>query len=162
MPPRILYDIDQLDFAKPQYTLEDIRNTIPQRYEFEQLTAIVKLFPEDHLVVGYKDVCEDEFWVRGHVPGRPVLPGVLMIEAAAQLCTFHQMNFFGSSRFFAFGGADKVKFRGSVLPGARLILLSKGIRLHPHRSVFYNQGVVEGKLVFECEILGIQADPLDE
>ena len=162
MPPRILYDLDQLDFAKPQYTLEDIRNAIPQRYEFEQLTAIVKLCSEDHLVVGYKDVREDEFWVRGHIPGRPMLPGVLMIEAAAQLCSFYQATSVESSRFFAFGGADNVKFRGSVLPGARLILLSKGLRLHPRRSVFYNQGVVDGKLVFEGEILGIQADPPNE
>ena len=52
----------------------------------EQLDGHRPPRPEQHLVVGYKDVRADEFWVRGHMPGNPLLPGVLMCEAAAQLC----------------------------------------------------------------------------
>ena len=129
MPPKLLYDLDLLDFANPQYDIEEIRKTIPQRHEFEQLTAVVKFFPDEHLLAGFKDLRDDEFWVRGHLPGRPLLPGVLMIESAAQLCSFYQANFFESPHFFAFGGANNVKFRGSVSPGSRLILLCKGILL---------------------------------
>ena len=55
----------------------------------EQLTAIVHVDPEKHLVAGYKDVGNDEFWVRGHMPGYPLMPGVLMCEAAAQLCSYY-------------------------------------------------------------------------
>ena len=48
----------------------------------------VNYYDHNGKIVGYKDVREDEFWVEGHIPGRPLLPGVIMIEAAAQLASF--------------------------------------------------------------------------
>ena len=68
---------------------EAIRQVNPQRFEMEQLTAIVYVDPVNHVIVGYKDVRHDEFWVRGHMPDYPLLPGVLMCEAAAQLCSYY-------------------------------------------------------------------------
>ena len=55
----------------------------------EQLTAIVFDDVERGICVGYKDISPDEFWVRGHMPGMPLMPGVIMCEAAAQLCSYH-------------------------------------------------------------------------
>ena len=70
-------------------------------------------------MAGYRDVRDDEFWVRGHIPGRPIFPGVLMIETAAQLVGYYAMSKMPSQGFLGFGGVEDVKFRGTVVPGQR-------------------------------------------
>ena len=92
MPPEHNFDMAQLDLSRVVADREAIRRVNPQRFEMEQLTAIVHLDPEQHLVVGYKDVRPDEFWVRGHMPNYPLLPGVIMCEAAAQLCSYYTVT----------------------------------------------------------------------
>ena len=59
-----------------------------QRFEMEQLTAVVYANEQDFSCVGYKDVSDKEFWVRGHMPGLPLMPGVVILESIAQLCSF--------------------------------------------------------------------------
>jgi 3-hydroxyacyl-[acyl-carrier-protein] dehydratase len=68
--------------------IEEIRRWNMQRFEMEQLTAIVHEDAARGLCVGYKDLTRDEFWVRGHFPIVPLMPGVLMCEAAAQLSSY--------------------------------------------------------------------------
>ncbi|HWY85117.1 MAG TPA: beta-hydroxyacyl-ACP dehydratase, partial [Gemmataceae bacterium] len=89
MPPENNFDVTQLDLNRVLADREAIRRVNPQRFEFEQLDAIVHIDPSQHLVIGYKDVRSDEFWVRGHMPDYALLPGVLMCEAAAQLCGYY-------------------------------------------------------------------------
>src|ERR1700736_83541 len=89
MPPGPHLDLATLDLNRVLADADAIRKINPQRFEMEQLTAIVYVDPEQHIVVGYKDVGVDEFWVRGHMPDYPLLPGVLMCEAAAQLCCYY-------------------------------------------------------------------------
>ncbi len=79
MPPGALFDLSQLDFSKVVVPLEQIRLINPQRFEMEQLSAIVYTDIEQRIIVGYKDVALDEFWVRGHMPGYPLMPGVLHV-----------------------------------------------------------------------------------
>ena len=88
----------------------------------EQLTAIVYDDRATGICVGYKDVTEHEFWVRGHMPGMPLMPGVVMCEAAAQMCSYHSQrhNLLGAE-MVGFGGMDEVRFRGTVVPGDRLV-----------------------------------------
>jgi 3-hydroxyacyl-[acyl-carrier-protein] dehydratase len=83
------------------------------------------------------------------------MPGVLMLEAAAQLCTYYYKKITQDERFLGFGGIDKVKFRGKVVPGDKLILIAKNIELRSRRAIFDTQGVVDGKLVFEGVIIGM-------
>ncbi|NUO09216.1 MAG: beta-hydroxyacyl-ACP dehydratase [Candidatus Brocadia sp.] len=155
MPQDFLIDLDGLNLNKSVVDIEAIRTVIPHRYEMEQLSGILKFDPEHKIIVGYKDISNNEFWVRGHIPGRPLMPGVLMLEAAAQLCTYYYKKVTQDDRFLGFGGIDQVKFRGKVMPGDKLILIAKSKELRSRRAIFDAQGVVNGKLVFEGVIIGM-------
>ncbi|MFP4027578.1 MAG: 3-hydroxyacyl-ACP dehydratase FabZ family protein [Candidatus Brocadiia bacterium] len=155
MPPKPLVDLDDIDLGKIEDGPEGIRECNPQRYEFEQLDGIIFFNPDEKVVVGFKDVTDDEFWVRGHIPDRPLLPGVLMCEAAAQLCTYYYKKAMETEKFLGFGALNNVKFRGQVEPGERLILVAKNTDLRSRRAVFDCQGFVDDKLIFEGEVTGM-------
>ncbi len=167
MPPVLLIDPTAIDTSRVLADREEIAKHNPQRFEMVQLTAIVSVDVEKSLTVGFKDVKADEFWVRGHMPGYPLLPGVLMCEAAAQLCSF----FCGyirllKSGFVGFGGMEDVRFRGQVRPGDRLVLVAKASRIHRRQPMFDCQGFVGPNLVFHGKIIGVnipnQDDPAAE
>ena len=155
MPQKFLIDIDTIDLNEITADMDRIRVLVPHRYEMEQLSGIIKFDPENKIIIGYKDVKDNEIWVRGHIPGRPLFPGVLMVEAAAQLCTYYYKRILQDDRFLGFGGVDKVKFRGKVSPGDRLIIIAKNTELRARRAIFDTQGVVHSKLVFEGVIIGM-------
>jgi 3-hydroxyacyl-[acyl-carrier-protein] dehydratase len=156
MPPAAVVDPATIDTSHVLYDIEDIRRVNRQRYEMEQLTAIVQMDTEAGLIIGYKDVGPEEFWVRGHLPGYPLMPGVLMCEAAAQLCAFycHKIKLIEHG-FMGFGGLEDVRFRGKVKPGDRLVIIAKPVRLHRRQSIFDAQGFVEGNMVFHARIIGV-------
>ncbi len=156
MPPELHFDPSALDFGRTLADAEAIRRVNPQRFEMEQLTAIVHVDPSQHLIVGYKDVRDDEFWVRGHMPGYPLLPGVLMCEAAAQLCSYYiATNGLMQGDFIGFGGLEGVRFRSVVRPGDRLVLVGKAVKLHRRQTVFNVQGLVGSTMVFHADVLGV-------
>jgi len=155
MPPEPVVDLSGIDLDRILINKEDIRKVNPQRYEMEQLDGIVYVDTAEGKVVGFKDVREDEFWTRGHIPGRPLLPGVLMIEAAAQLASYFTHTVLGIDRFIGFGGVDDVKFRGTVVPPCRFVLAGKALEVKRRRSICYVQGFVENKMVFEAKITGM-------
>ncbi len=149
-------DPKSFDLNRVVVDLEGIRKINPQRFEMEQLHAIVHMDTEKHIIVGYKEVCSDEFWVRCHLPGNPLLPGMLMCEAAAQLSSFYGITHgLGRGDFIGFAGMKNVRFRGQVRPGDRLVLIGKATKLHRRQTVFNVQGFVEAKLVFEGDIIGV-------
>ena len=156
MPPEAHFDLARLDLGRVVADREAIRQVNPQRFEMEQLTAIVHLDRDGHVIAGYKDVRSDEFWVRGHMPGYPLMPGVLMCEAAAQICSFYVMQTdLLHGDFIGFGGLEDVRFRGVVRPGDRLVLVGKGIKLHRRQTVFNVQGFVGAAMVFHADIIGV-------
>lgn len=140
--------------------LAEIRRHNPQRFEMEQLTAITLLDPAKNLVAGYKDVREDEFWVKGHLPGFPLYPGVLMCEAAAQLCAYFcsASGLLVGDAFVGFGGMDDVRFRGMVRPGQRLWLVGQTEKTNQSRFRFKIQGFVENQMVFNADFLGLRME----
>lgn len=157
MPPQQFYELAQFDFDKPVYTIEQIREINPQRHEMEQLTAIVHIDRENHGIVGYKQVTHHEFWCRGHMPGFPLMPGVIQCEAAAQLANFYARKFqLLGGDFLGFGGMNEVRFRAPVFPGSRLDIAARITRIRaPRRAEFEFQGFVNGTMVFSGEMIGV-------
>jgi 3-hydroxyacyl-[acyl-carrier-protein] dehydratase len=156
MPAQLLVDPASLDLTQVRFDLAAVQERIPQRFEMGFLDRVHFLDPARSLAVGSRDIRADEFWVRGHIPGRPLLPGVLSVEALAQLCTFYYKSVYPEDRrFFGFGGVDGVKFRGTVAPGDRLVLVCRATDVRPRRAVFDAQGMVGGKLVVEAVITGM-------
>ena len=123
----------------------------------EQLTAIVFDDPKTNTCVGYRDLTHDEFWVSGHMPGSPLMPGVMMCEAAAQVCTYHshRHDLLGCE-LMGFGGLDEVRFRGIVVPGNRLVLACRVIGVRRNRMITFEfQGFVDTRLICEGQIRGV-------
>jgi 3-hydroxyacyl-[acyl-carrier-protein] dehydratase len=155
MPPPVILDPATLDFANPLADRAAIERVNPHRYEFALLDGVVHLDTVQGLYAGYYDVREDAFWVRGHVPGRPLLPGVLMIEAGAQLASYLYHRLFPDMGFLGFVGVDDVKFRGVVSPPCRLVLVGRGLQMKPRRMICATQGFVGSTMVFEATITGM-------
>jgi 3-hydroxyacyl-[acyl-carrier-protein] dehydratase len=161
MPPPLLFDLSQIDLkAKPLFDKEAIGKVNPQRFEMQQLDGILWYDKEKFLILGYKDVAENEFWVRGHIPGRPLMPAVVMIEAAAQMSSFFIKQIYEEQGFIGFAGIDSAKFRSTIEPGQRLYLLGH-ITKYKHRKGIAIvqtkvQGVTDGTMVFEAVVSGMQ------
>lgn len=158
MPPRLLYDIEQFRDCPVLFDIEEIRKINPQRYAMEHLTAILMVDREHHGLVGYKDVTDQEFWVSGHMPDFPLMPGVILCESAAQLAGFYarKYNLLGVGDFLGFGGMNEVRFRAPVFPGDRLLLMVKTTLVKPgRRAEFDFQGFVAEKMVFSGSMIGV-------
>ena len=153
----LIYDPSQLDFDHIISDAEEIRKYNPQRHEMEQLTAIILEDLERHVCIGYKDVTHDEFWVRGHMPNMPLMPGVMMLEAAAQMCSyFSQKHDLLGADMIGFGGLEGVRFRDPVIPGDRLVLMCEMTKLRRGRIVVTRfQGFVRNSLAVEGVLKGI-------
>jgi 3-hydroxyacyl-[acyl-carrier-protein] dehydratase len=151
------FDLSRFELAKDAVPVEEIRRLVPHRHEFALIDGIVHYDPENSDAIGYHEVRKDAFWVRGHIPGDPIFPGALMIEAGAQLASFCFGKKVGvlEDRFFAFGAIDKVKFRNIVRPGQRLWLLCKQLAFDRRYARFAIQGIADGAICFEGQILGI-------
>lgn len=155
MPPEPFYDLSTLDQTKLLADKAAIYKVNPHAYEFQLLDGIFFMDVPNNIMAGYRDVKGDEFWVRGHIPGRPLFPGVLMIETAAQMVSYYVMSQNPGGGFMGFGGVTDVKFRGTVVPGNRLIMLGKVLDYRPRRCIGATQGYVDGKLVYEGTITGL-------
>jgi 3-hydroxyacyl-[acyl-carrier-protein] dehydratase len=161
MSPPLLFYLSQIDLNSPPiFDKEAIGRVNPQRFEMQQLDGILWYDKEKFLILGYKDVTTEEFWVRGHIPSRPLMPGVMMVEAAAQMSGFFVKQVYGLECFIGFAGIDAAKFRSVVEPGQRLYLLGRikkfKRRKHTTRIETSVQGVVSGTMVFEAVISGME------
>jgi 3-hydroxyacyl-[acyl-carrier-protein] dehydratase len=148
-------DLSDIDPNQMVVDRDTIYARLPHRYEFMQLDGILKLDMDVGVAVGLRRVREDEFWVRGHIPGQPIMPGVLMLETAAQMAAYLSEEVQPSGKFLAFGGLENVRFRSAVFPPATMYILVKVIEVRPRRTVCDTQGFVDGKLVFEARIIGM-------
>ncbi len=152
-----IIDPSLLDLDKPIADIEAIRRLNPQRHEMEQLTAILYEDLDRNACAALKEITEQEFWVRGHMPGMPLMPGVMMLEAVAQLSSyFTQKHDLLGASMVGFGGVDEVRFRGVVTPGDRLVLMVELQKARRGRMIVAAfQGVVDNNIVLEGVLRGI-------
>lgn len=155
MPPPLLADPTRFDPRRLIFDREQIQQVNPHRHEWSLLDGILHFDDADRLMVAVKHIEGDDWWVRGHIPDRPLLPGVLMIEAAAQLASFGHARLTNRTGFLGFAGVDHVKFRTPVTPPADLIIIGKGTVVRPRRAVFITQGFVDSDMAFEAKITGM-------
>jgi 3-hydroxyacyl-[acyl-carrier-protein] dehydratase len=152
-----LIDFERIDLSRVVIESAEIRRFCQQRGRFEMVDGILHFDRDAQLIVGFKDIRSTDWWAADHIPGRPLFPGVLQIEGAAQMCTydFRQRTPELGEKFVGFGGLNETRFRGQVVPDCRLIFAGKLVRSRPSMFQYQAQGFVDRKLVFETEILGV-------
>jgi 3-hydroxyacyl-[acyl-carrier-protein] dehydratase len=157
-------DLAAIDFSNAIASIEEIRAVNPHRHEFEMLTAVVHIDPVKHVIVGYKDLTDQEFWVRGHMPGFPLMPGVLMCEAAAQLCGYYytSQKIGDPGGLLGLGGLDETRFLRQVRPGERLVMVGTGVKIHRRMTKMRVVGTVNGERAFETLVTGVPIGKLEE
>ena len=140
--------------------LAKILEILPHRYPFVMVDRVTDIVPGES-IRGHKMVSANEPWSQGHFPGSPIMPGVLIIEALAQLggiLAYASEPFDSSTSLMYFLGIDKAKFRHTVTPGDRLDLYVEVIQ---HRSNVWKlrgEATVEGTLCAQGELLASIVD----
>lgn len=133
----------------------EIARYLPHRGPIAMLDRLVYRSEDDNEGAAVCEIPQDPWWADGHIPGHPLMPGVLQIEAAAQLSSLLFYRRANSTTFAGFTRINDVTFRGMVSPGDQLILLCVGIKYSPKRFVTRVQGVVKSEIVFDGEISGM-------
>jgi 3-hydroxyacyl-[acyl-carrier-protein] dehydratase len=151
----LIIDFSKYDLNNVVADTEEIRRYNPQRFEMEQLTAICYEDTTRGVCVGYKDLGPDEFWVRGHMPGMPLMPGVIMCEAAAQLSSYYSHRHKLMEGVIGFGGLGDVRFRGVVRPGDRFVIVCRMLKVRRTIMTCEFQCFVNQNLVCEGILKGV-------
>lgn len=142
--------------------INEIMDTIPHRFPFLLVDRIVELEP-GRKAVGVKNVTINEPHFAGHFPGRPIMPGVLLIEAMAQVgacALFSQAKHQRQLGFLA--GVDKMRFKRQVVPGDTLFITSQVIKLKSGFGWFQGEIRANGELVCRGEIMFGMEKPVRE
>ena len=144
--------------AQYTFVMKDLRKLVPQSDLFQMLDGICHYDHEQRVVVGFKDWPKDAWWAKGHIPGKPLMPGVLMIEGAAQAATFLINKTMGweGERMIGLGGLNDVRLRGQVVPPARVYFVSARGQVSGTRLArFPAQAFCNGQMILDMELLGV-------
>jgi beta-hydroxyacyl-ACP dehydratase FabZ len=133
------------------YTIHDILKILPHRYPFLLVDRILELEP-DRRIVGLKNVTINEHFFQGHFPGAPVMPGVLVIEAMAQVAgvLIYRDLPDKDSKLIYFTGIENAKFRRPVIPGDQLRIEMQLLNRRNNFGKMSGQASVDGKLAAEA------------
>ncbi len=152
-----IVDLDTLDLTADVVPEARLREILPHRAEFQLIDGIRHLDHERGIAVGYKDWDANPWWAKGHVPGRPLMPGVLMIEGGAQIATFlvKSLSDWARDRMIGLAGLDEVRMRGQIVPPARVWFVSQLIAISGRRlAKMAVQVFANGQMTMEARLLG--------
>jgi len=152
---KYLFDISGVDFSRRLVSREEIAKVNPHRGHMALLDYVAWQSPDLKQCVAVVKIKGDEFWVPGHFPGTPMFPGVLMIEAGAQLANYIFNVRTPITKICALLGVDDARFRAPVAVGQDLILLLDSLKWTATRFTSRVQGVVNDQVAFEVTVLGI-------
>jgi UDP-3-O-[3-hydroxymyristoyl] N-acetylglucosamine deacetylase / 3-hydroxyacyl-[acyl-carrier-protein] dehydratase len=131
----------------------DIQKILPHRYPFLLVDKIIEIIP-DKKAVGIKNVTMNEQFFTGHFPGRPVMPGVLIVEAMAQVAGVLMLNKRDNvGKYAYFMSLDNVKFRKPVVPGDQLRLEVEVVKLKSKTGQVHTRALVDGVVVSEADLM---------
>lgn len=155
MASALLFDFSGIDLSQTICDSKGLDAFLPQTGPMRQCDRIVWVSENLRQCIGIKEVRPDEFWCEHHIKGRPLYPGVLMIESSAQCASWLFRARFPALGFLGFLRCDEAVFRGQVVPGDQFVILANEIEANSRRFISQVQGVVRGKLVFEAKITGM-------
>ena len=131
---------------------EEIKNIIPQREPFLMIDEVQEFVPGESCTA-YKNVSEDEYYFKGHFPGNPIMPGVLIVESLAQTGAVAILSMEeNKGKNALFGGIDKIRFKKQVVPGDRLKLEVKIIKRKGPIGIGEAIATVDGKVAAKGEL----------
>lgn len=136
-----------------------IQELLPHRYPFLLVDKIIEIVPRIR-IVGIKQVTINEHFFQGHFPAAPVMPGVLIIEALAQVGAILALREFDdhSNKIPFFSGIDKGRFRRPVVPGDTLVLEVTALRIGSKVQKMHGVAKVDGNIAAEAEIMSVIAE----
>lgn len=138
------------------YDINEIKQILPHRYPFLLIDKIIELDPKKR-IVGIKQVTVNEPFFQGHFPDAPVMPGVLQIEALAQVGAILALREFEDrdEKIPFFSGIDKARFRRPVVPGDTLTLEVTALRIGSKVQKMHGEAKVDGQITAEAQIMSI-------
>jgi 3-hydroxyacyl-[acyl-carrier-protein] dehydratase len=141
------------DIRRPLYDKAKIREHNAQRYEMEVLDGVLCYDREKEIIGGFYRLEEDSWWARGHFPDRPMLPGVLALEATGQLCSiyFHEHS---AGLRMGIAKIGEVRYLRPMLPPNVLYLGARLVQKKLKFAQFAFQGIIDGKVAFFGEFTG--------
>jgi 3-hydroxyacyl-[acyl-carrier-protein] dehydratase len=152
---KLLFDLSALDLSSRDIGWEQIEKRNPHRGLMRLIDYIVWTNADLSQGVALRHISDNEFWVPGHFPGRPIMPGVLQLEAAAQLACYLFITRKDVFSRAAFLRIEEVAFRSMVVPGDDLHLLCQDVKYGRRNFTCDVQGVVQARNTFDGRISGM-------